>query len=157
MVMALFTKAETDVQSSRAVAKGRRSARARAECTRTVIEAGDSSWRIDLPKTLAGGDLCPSPTDLLLGALAASAALIKDTIAPELGVQVYAVRSKASCGADGPDFQDMLIEIEIESSASESAVQRLLQSWRERSYVYLSLSRLEIMERVTVIDPYACP
>ena len=155
MIVELLDNTKKAEQSLQGLAGRRPSARARTECTNLVVEGSDSGLRLTLSGPAVGGG--PGAAELLLGALAAEAAMIKETIAPRLGVQLYAVRSKASCGPDGPDFQDIHLEIEIESSAGERAVQEVLKAWRERSPVYLSLSRLEIQEKVTVIDPYECP
>jgi uncharacterized OsmC-like protein len=57
------------------------------------MEHGSFSWRTDLPVPLGGANEAPSPTALLLSALAGCAVVfIRDTLAPQLGVTVVNVR-----------------------------------------------------------------
>ncbi|MDQ4097503.1 MAG: OsmC family peroxiredoxin, partial [Actinomycetota bacterium] len=51
-------------------ARGTPTVTARAEDTQAVIQAGPFTWRADLPPALGGANQAPSPTALLLGALA---------------------------------------------------------------------------------------
>ena len=75
--------------------------KARSEGAQAVVEAGSFSWQSDLPPTLGGENKAASPTALLLGALAGCAvAFIRDTLAPQLGVRVDAVRAEVRCRAD---------------------------------------------------------
>ena len=70
---------------------------ARTDGSQAVLEAGPFTWRADLPAMLGGTNEAPSPTAMLLGALAGCAAVfIKDTLAPQLGVRVEAVEATAS-------------------------------------------------------------
>ncbi len=53
---------------------------ARAEESQAVIQAGAFTWRADLPPALGGRNEAPTPTALLLGALAGCAVVfVRDT------------------------------------------------------------------------------
>ena len=53
------------------------------------LSAGAFNWDADLPAVLGGGNLSPSPTAYLLGALAGCAvAFLRDTLAPQFGVEI---------------------------------------------------------------------
>jgi uncharacterized OsmC-like protein len=123
---------------------------ARAEGTQAVIEAGPFSWRADLPSGLGGTNQAPSPTALLLGALAGCAVVfLRDTLAPLLNVPVTDVRAtvrgradfRGLLGLDGaaPDLTDLTLEIEVTSPREEREVRSLVQAWLERCPVYLAL------------------
>ena len=133
-------------------ARSRPAVTARTEGTQAVLEAGPFSWRADLPQPLGGTNAAPSPTAMLLGALAGCAAVfIKDTLAPQLGVRVDAVEATAQANADArgllgvddvaPDLQDFRLDVRIASPEGEEAVRRLDAVWRERCPVYLALTK----------------
>ncbi len=131
-------------------AKGKPVVKARSEGPQAVIEAGPFIFRADLPQALGGSNQAPSPTALLLGALAGCAVVfIRDTLAPQLGVRVDAVEATAYCETDArglrgmdsasPELANPEVEIRVASPDGEAAAQRLYQAWRERCPVYLSL------------------
>ena len=131
-------------------AKGKPQVKARSEGPQAVIEAGPFIFRADLPQALGGSNQAPSPTALLLGALAGCAvSFIRCTLAPQLRVRVDAVEATARCetdsrgllGMDGtsPELGNLEIDIRIASPDGEAAAQKLYQAWRERCPVYLSL------------------
>jgi uncharacterized OsmC-like protein len=131
-------------------AKGRPAVKARSDGAQAVLEAGSFSWRADLPPALGGTNQAPSPTALLLGALAGCAvAFIRDTLAPQLDVQVEGVEATARCESDArgllgmndatPDLQNIELEIQVTSSAGEAAVRRLYDTWQARCPIYLAL------------------
>jgi uncharacterized OsmC-like protein len=133
-----------------AKAKGTPTVQARTDGAQAVLEAGSFSWRADLPAALGGTNAAPSPTALLLSALAGCAAVfIRDTVAPQLGVEVRAVKATARCSTDArgllgmsgavPDLTDVELAIEIESPQSDEDVTRVFDVWRERCPVYLAL------------------
>ncbi len=133
-----------------AKAKSTPTVKARAEESQAVMEAGSFSWRADLPQPLGGTNQAPSPTALLLSALAGCAVVfIRDTLAPQLGIRVDAVEATAQCDADArgllgmagavPDLQNVRIEIQIQSPDGESEVRKLFQVWQERCPIYLAL------------------
>jgi uncharacterized OsmC-like protein len=76
---------------------------------------------------------------------------IRDTLAPQLGVQVDSVRAEVRCKADFrgllampgavPDIEDLEVHIEIQSPDSDEQVQQLYVAWRERCPVYLALTK----------------
>ena len=73
----------------------------RAEDSQAVIQARPFTWRADLPPPLGGSNEAPSPTALLLGALAGCAVVfIRDTLAPQLGVRVTDVAATVKCETD---------------------------------------------------------
>lgn len=126
--------------------------KARSEGAQAVVEAGSFSWQADLPPTLGGENKAASPTAMLLGALAGCAVvLIRDTLAPQLGVRVDAVKAEVRCKADfrgllaiagsAPDIQDVEINIQIDSPESQEKVQSLYQAWLDRCPVYLALTK----------------
>ena len=56
---------------------------ARAEGSKAVMEHGPFSWHTDMPAPLGRNNEAPSPTALLLSALAGCAVVfIRDTLAP---------------------------------------------------------------------------
>jgi uncharacterized OsmC-like protein len=131
-------------------AKGRPAVNARSEGAEGVIEAASFSWRADLPPALGGTNQAPSPTALLLSALAGCAVVfIRDTLGPQLRVRVERVEATAQCevdsrgllGMDGvaPDLQNIQLAIRVTSPDGEDAGQRLYQAWQERCPIYLAL------------------
>lgn len=133
-------------------AKGKPQVKARSEGPQAVIEAGPFIFRADLPQALGGSNQAPSPTALLLGALAGCAvSFIRCTLAPELGVRVDGVEATARCETDArgllgmdsasPELCNLEIDIRVDSPDGEAAVQKLYQAWRARCPVYLSLTK----------------
>jgi uncharacterized OsmC-like protein len=135
---------------------------ARAAGAHTVLEAGSFAWPVDLPMMLGGANSAPSPTAMLLGALAGCAVLfIRDTLAPALETAVTAVRATARCRADFrgllavdgavPDLEDLEIDIDIDTPDGEDAAQRLFCAWLARCPVYLALVKpTEVKARLAV-------
>ncbi len=131
-------------------AKSTPTVKARADGSQAVLEAGPFSWRADLPQPLGGTNQAPSPTALLLSALAGCAVVfIRDTLAPQLGVRVDAVEATVQCEADArgllgmagavPDLQNIRLDVQVQSPGGESDVEKLLQVWKERCPIYLAL------------------
>ena len=138
--------------SDPAKAAGRPTVKAVSEGSGAAVEAGAFSWRAGLPPALGGDNSAPSPTLLLLSALAGCAVvLVRDTLGPQLGVEVEAVEATVRCetdsrgllGIDGvsPDLRDLGLELRITSPAGDAAVARLLAVWEERCPVYLALTK----------------
>jgi uncharacterized OsmC-like protein len=117
---------------------------------RARLSAGPFNWDADLPLTLGGENLAPSPTAYLLGALAGCAvALLHDTLAPRFDVQIDDVTAVAKCstdqrgllGIDGvaPDLGDLALEIRVTSPSPDDRIEAMLAAWRERCPIYLAL------------------
>jgi uncharacterized OsmC-like protein len=125
---------------------------AHTDGSQAAMEAGPFSWNSDLPEPIGGTNQAPSPTALLLSALAGCAVVfIRDTLAPQLGVRVEAVEATAQCEADArgllgmagaePDLQNIRLDIRVQSPDSESEVQKVYEAWRERCPIYLALTK----------------
>jgi uncharacterized OsmC-like protein len=133
-----------------------------AEESQAVMEAGTFSWRADLPGVLGGSNHAPSPTALLLSALAGCAVVfIRDTLGPLLNVRITDVRATARCrsdlrgllGLDGaaPDLADLELDIEIASPHDERDVRSVVRAWTERCPVYLALVKpLNVTTKVDI-------
>jgi uncharacterized OsmC-like protein len=133
-------------------AKSTPTVKAHADGSQAAMEAGPFSWRSDLPEPIGGTNQAPSPTALLLSALAGCAVVfIRDTLAPQLGVHVDAVEATAQCEADArgllgmggaePDLKNIRLDIRVQSPDGESDVQRLYEAWQERCPIYLALTK----------------
>lgn len=117
---------------------------------RARLSAGSFNWDADLPPAVGGGNLAPSPTAYLLGALAGCAvAFVHDTLAPQLGLKIDGVTAVASCRADArgllgmdgavPDLEDVAVEIRVDSPEPADRLEDLFRLWRERCPIYLAL------------------
>ena len=123
---------------------------ARAEESQAVIQAGPFTLRAVLPPSLGGANEAPSPTALLLSALAGCAVVfVRDTLAPQLGIRVEAVEATARCETDArgllglegaePDLRGLRLEVSIESPDGDDAVAKIAPVWQERCPIYLAL------------------
>jgi uncharacterized OsmC-like protein len=117
---------------------------------RARLSAGPFNWDADLPVTLGGENLAPSPTAYLLGALAGCAvAFLRDTLAPQFEVEIADVTAVARCATDqrgllaldriAPDLTDLALEIRVSSQSPEDRVEAMLAAWRQRCLIYLAL------------------
>ena len=133
-------------------ARSKPTVKAHTDGSQAVMEAGPFSWNSDLPEPVGGTNQAPSPTALLLSALAGCAVVfIRDTLAPQLGVRVEAVEATAQCEADArgllgmagaePDLQNIRLDVRVQSPDGEGDVQRLYDAWRERCPIYLALTK----------------
>lgn len=123
---------------------------ARAEDGQAVIEAGPFTWRADLPTSLGGTNKAPSPTALLLGALAGCGVVfLRDTLAPQFGLTLDDVRATASCRSDAagllgiegtnPALDQIELRIEVSSPDPADRLDAMFAAWRERCPIYLAL------------------
>jgi uncharacterized OsmC-like protein len=133
-------------------AKGRPAVKGRAEGSQAVLEAGTFSWRADLPQPLGGSNAAPSPTALLLSALAGCAVVfVRDTLGPQLGIEVTAVEATASCATDArgllgmegaaPELGDVQLQVQVDTPQGEDGVRRIFEVWEQRCPIYLALVR----------------
>lgn len=131
-------------------ARGKPTVKARADQAQAVIDAGPFTWRSDLPGPLGGSGQAPSPTALLLSALAGCAVVfIKDTLGPQLGVAVTGVEATVSCQADSrgllgidgvaPDLTDFALDVTVTSPDGDEAVAKIADVWQERCPIFLAL------------------
>lgn len=133
---------------------------------RARLSAGPFNWDADLPPTLGGENLAPSPTAYLLGALAGcGVAFLHDTLAPRFDVRLDDVSVVARCtsdqrgllGLDGvaPDLADLQLEISVSSTSPADRVEAMLAAWRERCPIYLALLKPQSIAFSTAINPKA--
>jgi uncharacterized OsmC-like protein len=146
-------------------ARARSSVVATSEGSAATLTAGSFTWRSDLPFALGGGDSAPSPTSLLLSALAGCAVVfLRDILAPQLGVTIRSVQATASCETDdrgllglsgtSPDLRNIALAIEIDSPDPQEKIDGLLTVWKKRCPVYLALTWQQEV-RVSVAVPQA--
>lgn len=132
-------------------ARGTPTVTARAEEAQAVIQAGPFTWRTDLPPALGGTNQAPSPTALLLSALAGCAVVfVRDTLAPQLGMRVTSVEATVKCETDArgllgmegaePDLRNMSLDVSVESPDGAAAVAEIARVWHERCPIYLALA-----------------
>jgi uncharacterized OsmC-like protein len=119
---------------------------------RARLTSGAFNWEADLPPAIGGGNLAPSPTAYLLGALAGCAVVfLHDTLAPQLGIPVEDVSAVARCttdsrgllGLDGvaPDMAAIELDIQVSSPAPEERIQELYRLWLDRCPIYLAIGK----------------
>lgn len=125
---------------------------ARSDGPQAVLESGTFTWRADLPPALGGSNEAPTPTALLLSALAGCAvAFVRDTLAPLLDVRVESVEATARCETDArgllglgdavPDLRGLSLEVAITSPDGADGVDRLAEVWQQRCPIYLALTK----------------
>jgi len=117
---------------------------------RARLSAGPFNWDADLPAAVGGENLAPSPTAYLLGALAGCAVVfVRDTLGPQLGLQLDDVSAVARCTADArgllgmdgavPDLGDVAVEIHVVSPEPQDRLDHLFALWQERCPIFLAL------------------
>ncbi len=133
-------------------ARGTPTVTARSEDSQAVIQAGPFAWRADLPPALGGTNQAPSPTALLLSALAGCAVVfVRDTLAPQLGIRLTAVEATVKCESDArgllgmngaePDLRNMSPDVRVESPDGDAVVAKIADVWQKRCPIYLALAR----------------
>ncbi len=144
-------------------AKGKPAVKAKGDGAHAVMEAGSFSWKADLPPGLGGTNQAPSPTALLLSALAGCAVVfIRDTLAPQAGVKVDAIEATAACETDArgllgmsgasPDLANVKLDIQVSSPDPEDTVQQVFKTWQQRCPVYLALTKpMNVAAALTVL------
>ncbi|MDQ4054175.1 MAG: OsmC family protein [Actinomycetota bacterium] len=114
------------------------------------VSAGPFNWEADLPAAVGGGNLAPSPTAYLLGALGACAvAFVNDTLAPQFDVEISGITATVSCGSDlggllglpgtDPRLSDVTLDVVVDSPSPRDRVAEVERAWRERCPIYLAL------------------
>lgn len=114
------------------------------------LSAGPFNWECDLPTVLGGDNVAPSPTAYLLGALAGcGVAFLRDTLAPQFGVEIRDLRASARCksdlaglfGMDGrsPELQEIELDIELDSPSGPDEIAAMRRAWLARCPIYLAL------------------
>jgi len=104
------------------------------------LSAGAFNWDADLPTVLGGSNLSPSPTAYLLGALAGCAvAFLRDTLAPQFGVEIDDATAVASAASDLrglvaiegaiPDLTDLALDIRVTTSSPADRVAAMFDAW----------------------------
>ena len=127
-----------------------------------VLTAGSWTWKEDLPPVLGGTNTEPGPLQHLLGALAGCAAgLIKNTLAPIMGVLVDKVNVDIRCEFDAgaclgikgakADLSNTVFNVTIYSKADPKDVEKLFEIWKQRAPVLLGLQKpMEIQTNLEI-------
>jgi uncharacterized OsmC-like protein len=152
MTTAVITETQQRFEANPSAALQTPEVRASLLNGRARLSAGPFNWEADLPAALGGGNLAPSPTAYLLGALAGCAvAFLHDTLAPQLGVELQDVQAVARCrtdargllGMDGaePDLAGIELSITIVSPATDAEIGRLQDAWLKRCPIFLAIAK----------------
>ncbi len=166
MEAAVFTETEARFRADPSSARSTPTVTATLVNGRARLSAGPFNWDADLPPTLGGENLAPSPTAYLLGALAGcGVAFLHDTLAPRFDVQLDDVSAVARCSSDqrgllaidgvAPDLSDLQLEISVSSASPADRVEAMLAAWRERCPIYLALLKPQSIALSTAINPAA--
>ncbi len=150
--MAISTISETEqrFRADPAAARGTPTVTATLANGRARLSAGPFNWDADLPASIGGTNLAPSPTAYLLGALAGCAvAFLNDTLAPQFGVRIDAITAVARCptdlggllGIDGvsPELATIELDVEVTTPDGDEKTGPLFEAWKERCPIYLGL------------------
>ncbi|MEF8779342.1 MAG: OsmC family protein [Haloferacaceae archaeon] len=111
--------------------------------THTVVKARDFEFSVDEPEHLGGSDAGPNPVEYLLGSLAGCLNVVGHTVADEMGMSVSGMEVGIEGDLDpakflGKDtdpragYQDVRVNISVETDADASTVEAWLESVRER-------------------------
>jgi uncharacterized OsmC-like protein len=130
------------------------------------LSSGPFNWDSDLPPSIGGGNLAPSPTAYLLGALAGCGVVfLRDTLAPLFEVELDDVTATASAtadtrgllGMDGipADLAGLALRIEVATTSPTDRVEAMLAAWRERCPIFLALRNANEIELSTAIGAVA--
>ena len=150
MAVAVITDSQRRFEADASAAQSAPEVKATLANGRARLSGGPFNWEADLSAALGGGNLAPSPTAYLLGALAGCAvAFLHDTLAPQLGVAIDDVAAIARCRTDArglfgmpgamPDLADIELTVTIASSATDAELERLEAAWLERCPIFLAL------------------
>ena len=152
MAISVIAESQGRFEADASAAQSAPEVRATLTNGRARLSAGPFNWDADLPVALGGGNLAPSPTAYLLGALAGCAvAFLHDTLAPQLGIAIEDVSAVARCRTDArglfgmpgaePDLADLALTVTIASGATDEELERLEAAWLERCPIFLALTK----------------
>ena len=119
---------------------------------RARLSSGPFNWDADLGPAIGGGNLAPSPTAYLLGALAGCAVVfLADTLAPLFDVQIDGITATARCSSDAsgllgidgrdPALGDIELDVLVSSPDPQDRLDQVFAAWRERCPIYLAFLR----------------
>ena len=163
MSITAIADSKAKFQTDPSAAKGSPVVTAQLVNGRARLSSGSFNWDADLPVSLGGENLAPSPTAYLLGALAGCAvAFLHDTLAPLFDVAVDDASAIAKCstdargllGIDGiaPDLADIEIEIRVASASPKANVDAMFAAWRERCPIYLALIKVQSVALTATVE-----
>jgi uncharacterized OsmC-like protein len=150
MAISTISDTETLFRSDPAKAQTHPTVTATLANGRARLSAGPFNWDADLPAVLGGENLAPSPTAYLLGALAGCAvAFLRDTLAPQFGVEIDDVTAVAKASSDlrgliamdgaAPDLSDLGLDITVSTHSPQDRVDAMFEAWKDRCPIYLAL------------------
>jgi uncharacterized OsmC-like protein len=150
MAVSTISATEQQFRADPAAARGRPTVTATLANDRARLSAGPFNWDADLPASIGGSNLAPSPTAYLLGALAGcGVAFLYDTLAPQFGVQIDDITAVARCSTDlrgllaiddaSPGLMDIELDIEVKTPDGAEKTGPMFDAWRERCPIYLGL------------------
>ena len=119
---------------------------------RARLSSGPFNWDADLGPAIGGGNLAPSPTAYVLGALAGCAVVfLADTLAPLFDVRIDGITATATCSSDAggllgidgrdPALGDIELSVAVRSPEPAERLEEVFAAWRERCPIYLALLR----------------
>jgi uncharacterized OsmC-like protein len=111
--------------------------------TKTIVEARDFEFAVDEPEHLGGSDAAPNPVEYLLGALAGCLTVVGHTVADEMAIEIADLEVEIAGDLDpakflGKDpepragYQDVRVDLSVETDADEETLDRWLETVRER-------------------------
>jgi uncharacterized OsmC-like protein len=162
MLTTKLSEAEEKFRADPAAARSTPKVTASLVNGRARLSAGPFNWDADLPGTLGGENLAPSPTAYLLGALAGCAvAFLRDTLAPQFGVEIDDVSAVASASSDlrgllamenaAPDLGDLALDIRVVTASPGDRTAAMLAAWQDRCPIYLALLRPNSINLTTAV------
>jgi len=111
--------------------------------TKTVVEARDFEFVVDEPMSLGGANDGPNPVEYLIGAWAGCLNVVVHTVSEERGITLDSVKIDINGDLDprkllGIDddvragYQEINVQIEVESDADEEALEGFGKEVEER-------------------------
>jgi uncharacterized OsmC-like protein len=164
MLTTKLSEAEEKFRADPAAARSTPKVTASLVNGRARLSAGPFNWDADLPAALGGENLAPSPTAYLLGALAGCAvAFLRDTLAPQFGVEIQDVTAVASAASDlrgllaidgaAPDLTDLTLDIRVISASPADRTAAMFDAWQQRCPIYLALLKPNAITLDTSVSP----